>query len=210
MAHAGLSLDRPTFLQYRRDGKELRTYLHGFLLFAVETQRHQPSLVTFWRATVSLWCRLCAAETLSCIFAPSEPCHRELRVAEQKKVCAVREEEWLGSAELLWHERMDVAQDIWVASSLPASSWGALAGQGGWGKRPPTAFASNIPLALPERRTVEDIHWCTQLHVVMRRKVVANLPHLPCLQHATNLCWLKITKRQWWETQLPWKHSHFT
>lgn len=41
VAHAVVSLGRPTFLHCRGVGKELRICLHGFLLFAVETQRHQ-------------------------------------------------------------------------------------------------------------------------------------------------------------------------
>lgn len=38
-----------------------------------------------------------------------------------------------------------MAQEMGVAPSLPASPWDTLAGQGEWGKRPPTAFASSIP-----------------------------------------------------------------
>ena len=49
-----------------------------------------------------------------------------------------------------------MALEIGVAPSLPASPWDTLAGQGEQGKRPPTAFASSIPLTLQEGRIVED------------------------------------------------------
>lgn len=71
---------------------------------------------------------------------------------ESKEALWVCEEEWLGSAELLWYERRDVAWEIGVAPS-PRDM---LAGQGEWGKRPPTAFASSISLTLQEGRAVED------------------------------------------------------
>lgn len=85
----------PHSYSYRGDGKELRTCLHGFLLIAVETPRHQSSLRIFQRAAVSLRHGLCATEDLSRVFATPEPRHRELWVGERRKLCDnVRRSGW--------------------------------------------------------------------------------------------------------------------
>lgn len=104
----------PHSYNYRGDGKELRTCLHGFLLFAVETPRHQSSLRIFQRAAVSLWRGLCAAEDLSRVFATPEPRHRELWVGERRKLCEyVRRSGWplqniSDTRGGTWHERLEL------------------------------------------------------------------------------------------------------
>lgn len=168
----------PHSYSYRGDGKELRTCLHGFLLIAVETPRHQSSLRIFQRAAVSLRHGLCTTEDLPC-FCNSWATAQGAVGGRAKEALWQREEEWLGSAELLWHERRDVEWEIGVAPS-PRDM---LAGRGEWGKRPPTAFASSISLTLREGRAVEDTRRFRELHGVMRREAAANLPHLPYLHH---------------------------
>lgn len=153
MAHAAVPLGRSMFLHCRGDGKDLRIGLHGFLLWKLRDT--SPPWVLSEEPLFPRGAD-CALQkpppvSLQVLSNGTGSCGRE---NGGSSVQSARRSGWAlqnfsDVRRGTWRERLELHPPSLL-------SMGHTGRSGSGGKRPPTAFASSIPLALQEGRAVED------------------------------------------------------